>query len=112
MADLVAALPEAPADLVAGLRLRTLDGNFLAGTEHRLAAARQRRRRAARHELVVRDDRTGLLTDLVPREDAYTNERAPSRGSWLVRPGDLWLADRNFCTDDQLAGIATGGPSS
>src|SRR5438034_7907238 len=32
----LAELVPAPEDAVAGLRLRTLDGNFLAGTEHRL----------------------------------------------------------------------------
>src|SRR5437016_4259134 len=33
-------LRPAPADAIAGLRLRTLDGNFLAGTEHRLDGLR------------------------------------------------------------------------
>src|SRR5262249_14323959 len=50
--------------------------------------------------------RTGLLTDLVPCEDAYTNERTLSESVLpLVAPADLWLADRNFCTDDYLGGI-------
>src|SRR5205085_3664223 len=34
------ALAPAPPDPIAGLRLRTLDGNFLAGTEHRLDCLR------------------------------------------------------------------------
>ena len=33
------------------------------------------RRSTARHAPVLRDGRTGLLTDIVPCEDAYTNER-------------------------------------
>lgn len=44
---------------------------------------------------------------VIPREDAYTDERS----LWeqvlpLVEAGDLWLADRNFCTLDYLGGIA------
>jgi hypothetical protein len=57
--------------------------------------------------LVVRDGRTGLLTDLIPCEDGYTDERSLAPAVLpLVQPGDLWLADRNFCTEDYLAGIA------
>lgn len=103
----IAALPSRRPDAITGLRLRTLDGNFLAGTEHRLdclsgcgAAA------LPGMSLVVRDGRTGVLTDLVSCEDAYTNERSLSgRVLDLVRPDDLWLADRNFCTEDYMGGI-------
>jgi IS4 transposase len=97
-----------PADPVAGLRLRTLDGNFLAGTEHRLDCLRASGAAALPGmSLVVRDGRTGLLTDLIPCEDAYTNERSlfPEVLA-LVQADDLWLADRNFCTEDYLGGIA------
>jgi len=57
--------------------------------------------------LVVREGATGLLSEVVPCEDAYTNERslAPQVLD-LVRADDLWLADRNFCTADYLDGIA------
>jgi IS4 transposase len=90
------------------LRLRTLDGNFLAGTEHRLDCLRASGAAALPGmSLVVRDGRTGLLTDLIPCEDAYTNERSlfPEVLA-LVQADDLWLADRNFCTEDYLGGIA------
>ncbi len=54
-----------------------------------------------------RDGRTGLLTDIVPCEDAYTSERTLYADILpLVQAQDLWLADRNFCTDDYLSGIA------
>ncbi len=97
-----------PRDAIAGLRLRSLDGNFLAGTEHRLGCLRGSGAAALPGmSLVVRDGRTGLLTDLVPCQDAYTNERALSAQVLpLVGPNDLWLADRNFCTEDYLAGIS------
>jgi Transposase DDE domain len=107
MAEILTALPDAPAAPVEGLRLRTLDGNFLAGTEHRLACLRGCGAAALPGmSLVVRDGRTGLLTDVVPCEDAYTSERTLHTAVLpLVAPGDLWLADRNFCTDDYLGGI-------
>jgi Transposase DDE domain len=107
--EVIAALPAAPNDRpVAGLRLRTLDGNFLAGTDHRLDCLRGSGAAALPGmSLVVREGRTGLLSDIIPCEDAYTNERAlHPRVLALVEPDDLWLADRNFCTDDYLGGIA------
>lgn len=110
MAKIIASLPNAPAnESVVGLRLRTLDGNSLAGTDHRLTCLRGSGAAALPGlSLVVRDGRTGLLTDVVPCEDAYTNERAlyPAILA-LVRADDLWLADRNFCTADYLEGIAS-----
>jgi IS4 transposase len=95
-------------DPIAGLRLRTLDGNFLAGTEHRLGDLRGCGAAALPGmSLVVRDGRSGLLTEVLPCEDAYTNERSLADGVLpLVAADDLWLADRNFCTADYLGGIA------
>jgi Transposase DDE domain len=106
--DVLAALRPPPPEPIAGLRLRTLDGNFLAGTEHRLDGLRGSGAAALPGmSLVVRDGRSGLLTDVIPCEDAYTNERSlfPDVLA-LVGRDDLWLADRNFCTEDYLGGIA------
>jgi Transposase DDE domain len=105
--EVIEALPRWKAPKLAGLRLRTLDGNFLAGTDHRLDCLRNDGAAALPGmSLVVRDGPTGLLTDLIPCEDAYTSERSlfPEMLA-LVRPDDLWLADRNFCTLDYLGGI-------
>jgi len=106
--EIITALPGWCAPKLAGLRLRTLDGNFLAGTDHRLDCLRNYGAAALPGmSLVVRDGPTGLLTDLIPCEDAYTSERSlfPDVLA-LVNPDDLWLADRNFCTIDYLGGIA------
>lgn len=105
----LAQLRPTPADAIAGLHLRTLDGNFLAGTEHRLDGLRGCGAAALPGmSLVVRDGRTGLLTDVIPCEDAYTSERSLfAEVAPLVQPQDLWLMDRNFCTDDYLGGIAS-----
>lgn len=96
-------------DPVAGLRLKQLDGNYLAGTDRRLAELRGHGAAALPGlALVVRDDRTGLLTDLIACEDAYAQERSlVGRVVDRVGPGELWVADRNFAVDALFAGIAT-----
>jgi IS4 transposase len=108
MEQILASLADGPnVEPVKGLRLRTLDGNFLAGTDHRITCLRGCGAAALPGmSLVVREGRTGLLTDIVPVEDAYTNERTLYADILpLVQRHDLWLADRNFCTDDYLSGI-------
>ena len=108
MEQILASLPDDPfAEPVKGLRLRTLDGTSLAGTDHRITCLRGSGAAALPGmSLVVRDGRTGLLTDIVPVEDAYTNERTLYADILrLVQPNDLWLGDRNFCTDGYLSGI-------
>ncbi len=108
-AGVLACWPQAARpDPVPGLRLRILDGNYLAGTQHRLAALRGDGAAALPGMTVVlRDDRTGLLCRLVCREDAYTNERA-LLGDLLawIEPGDLIVADRNFCWSEFLGRLA------
>jgi len=107
MRAIVDALPFKQEEPIPGLRLRTLDGNFLAGTDHRLECLRDSGAAALPGmSLVVREGRTGFLADLIPCEDAYTNERSlyPELLS-LVQANDLWMADRNFCTLDYLAGM-------
>jgi hypothetical protein len=94
---------------VPGLRLKTVDGNFLAGTEHRLKELRGCGAAALPGmSVVLRDDRTGLLQQALLREDAYTNERALSEQvlAWLSRD-DLLLADRNYCTVDLIAALVS-----
>jgi hypothetical protein len=107
MRQIIDALSAVPTEPIAGLRLRTLDGNFLAGTDHRLQCLRGSGAAALPGmSLVVREGCTGLLTDVIPCEDAYTNERSlHPEVLALVRENDLWLMDRNFCTLDYLAGI-------
>jgi hypothetical protein len=98
-------------DPIPGLRLKTADGNFLAGTDHRLEGLRGNGAAALPGmSVVLRDDRTGLLCEALLREDAYTNERALSEQilAWLGKD-DLLLADRNYCTLALLAGAALRG---
>jgi hypothetical protein len=97
---------------VPGYRAKILDGNHLAGTEHRPKVTRTARAAVLPGQsLVVLDPATMLVLDVVPCEDAHAQE-------WSlidqvlpgVEPGDLWIADRNFCTTRLVFGtIARGG---
>lgn len=95
------------ADPVPGLRLKILDGNYLAGTQKRLAVLRSDGAAALPGmSVALRDDRTGLLTEVALRQDAYTNERAliDDLLAW-AEPDDLFVGDRNFCWADFLFGL-------
>jgi IS4 transposase len=96
-----------PPQAVPGLQLKQLDGNYLAGSQHRLQELRGHGAAALPGMAVVlRDDSTGLLTNLIACQDAYTQERAlVARVLAWVGPQQLWVADRNFAVDALLAGI-------
>lgn len=98
---------------VPGYRAKILDGNHLAGTEHRVPATRSTRAAALPGQaLVVLDPATMLVIDVVPCEDAHAQERSlVDQVLPGVEPGDLWIADRNFCTTRLLFGILAGGGS-
>jgi IS4 transposase len=82
---------------VPGYAARILDGNVLAGTEHRAAPLRGTRAAALPGKLLaVYEPASELVLDVVFSEDAYTQERA-LLDRVRVEPGQLWIADRNFC---------------
>jgi len=90
-----------------GYRIRIVDGNHLAGTEHRLKELRTTGAGALPgHALVVLDPQAMLVTDVVPCEDGHAQERSLlDHILALVRPGDLWIEDRNSCTTGFVFGI-------
>lgn len=98
-------------ELLPGYRVRVLDGNHLSGTEHRLAALRTLRAGALPGQtLVVLDPSLGLVVDVVPCEDGHAQERSLLDDVLtMVKPSDLWIADRNFCTTKFFFGIADHG---
>jgi IS4 transposase len=113
LAPLVAQLDAALPQPVPGYRGKILDGNHLAGTEHRVPATRTTRAAALPGQsLVVLDPATMLVVDVVPCEDAHAQERSlidqvlPG-----IEPGDLWIADRNFCTTRLVYGARARGGS-
>jgi hypothetical protein len=90
-----------------GYRMRILDGNHLAATQHRLKGLRPLRAGPLPGQaLVVYDPQWLLITDVVPCEDGHAQERALLGEILpLVQPKDVWVGDRNFCTTDFLFGI-------
>jgi hypothetical protein len=90
-----------------GYQMRVLDGSHLPGTEHRLKPLRTERAGALPGQsLVVFDPERALAIDTIPCEDGHAQERSMTpRILALVRPGDLWVADRNFCTTSLLFGV-------
>ncbi len=94
--------------LVPGYRVKILDGNGLGATEHRLSVLRNTRAGPLPGKsLVVLDPALGLAIDIFPCEDGYTQERALFPEVLLtVESGDLFIADRNFCTQEFLFGVA------
>ena len=86
--------------ILPGWQLRIVDGNHLPSTQKRLGPLRAERG-AARpgFSVVVYDPDLDLVVDLQPCEDAYASERV-SVLPLLARAGagQLWMADRLYCT--------------
>ena len=109
-AEVLQYLTPAP-DLLKGYEVRIVDGNHLTGTQHRLKELRTTRSAALPGQsLVVFDPRRRLMVEMVPCEDAHAQERALV-GALLerVKEGELWMADRNFCTTLMLKGLVHHG---
>jgi IS4 transposase len=102
------AMNGARAPSLPGYRVRILDGNHLAGTEHRIKELRTIGAGALPGQaLVVLDPRLMLATDVVLCEDGHAQERSLlDQVLELVVARDLWIDDRNFCTTNFLFGIA------
>jgi hypothetical protein len=96
-----------------GYSIKILDGNHLAGTEHRLKELRAVGAGALPgHALVVLDPQAMLVTDVFPCEDGHAQERSLlDQVLETIRSGEVWIADRNFCTTGFLFGLARRGGS-
>jgi hypothetical protein len=98
------ALPEP----VPGYAMHVLDGNALAATEHRLGETRDDSAAPLPGKsLCVFRPAYQLVTAIVACEDGHAQERSlvdPILA--LVEEGSLWVADRNFCFQRFLLGIA------
>src|SRR4051812_30672314 len=96
-------------DLVPGYHTKILDGNHLAATEHRIKPTRASHAAPLPGQaLVVLDPATMMVVDVAPCEDAHAQERSlVDQVLPGVEPGDLWIADRNFCTTRFLFGVRT-----
>lgn len=94
-----------------GFRLRIVDGNHLPASEKRLKELRALRAAALPGQsLVVYDPDLDMAVDVLPWEDAHSQERMIMNeliGS--AGPGELWIADRNFSTRPILYGLIAQG---
>jgi IS4 transposase len=106
-AGLIAELGGACQPLLPGYRVKILDGNHLAATQKRLKVTRGHSAGTLPGQsLAVLDPALMLVTDIILCEDGHTQERALiDQVLPLVREGDVWIEDRNFCTVDFLTGI-------
>jgi Transposase DDE domain len=93
--------------LLEGYRVKVLDGNHLRRTQRRIGELRTLNAAPLPgHALVILQPEVRLVTDVFPCEDGHASERSilPEVLTTVER-GDLWIADRNFCTADFLLGI-------
>lgn len=94
-----------------GYHIKIVDGNHFSATQHRLKELRTTWAAPLPGKaLVVLDQQSGLVEHVVPEEDGQAQERS-RLGDVLERvsPGELWIADRNFCTIGFLCSIAECG---
>jgi IS4 transposase len=91
-----------------GYKVRILDGNHWAATEHRLKELRTYGGGALPGQaLVVYDPDVDLVLNVIPCENGHTQERALlSQLEESVAAGEVWVMDRNFCVLHWLHQIA------
>lgn len=94
-----------------GFRIKIVDGNHLAGTDHRLAELRTTWAAALPGKaLVVLDQSTMTASEVFLTEDGHAQERTLLDAVVArVAEQDLWIGDRNFCTLGFMFGIAGRG---
>ena len=111
MKEIIENLGGARPSLLLGFKVKILDGNCIEATEHRIGELRSTAAGALPGKsLVVLDPSLRMPTDVFPCEDGHAQERS-LLGEVLetVKPLDVWVADRNFCTRDFLLGIQQRG---
>ena len=111
MAEVVKQLTPRRKPLLSGYRVKIIDGNHLAATEHRIKELRTiGSGPLPGHALVILEPDRMLATDVFPCEDGHAQERSLlPQVLKTVKAKDLWIADRNFCTTGFLFGIVERG---
>lgn len=100
LSAVLAPMNQGKSSIVRGYRLRIVDGNHLPASDKRLKPLRGFRGAALPgHSLVVYDPDLGMVVEVAPCEDGHAQERSVMGAlQERARPGELWLADRNFST--------------
>lgn len=98
--------PELP-----GYRLKIVDGNHLAATQHRLKVLRKTRAAPLPGQaLVILDPELSLATQVIPCEDGHAQERSMTEPLLeCIQAEEVVIADRNLCTAPILFGIDNKG---
>lgn len=109
--DVIEALGGTMEPPVPGYRTMILDGNAIGATDHRIDELRDIGSAALPGKsLVFLDAQKGIASEMIACEDGWAQERSMSDEIIKrVRPGDLEIADRNFCTIKLLCGIVERG---
>jgi IS4 transposase len=87
-----------------GYHTKILDGNCIEATHHRIKELRATAAGALPGKsLVVLDADRRVICDVFPCEDGHAQERA-LLGEVIptIKPKELWIDDRNFCTFEML----------
>ncbi len=111
MTQVIVELGVSERPLIPGYNIRILDGNQLAATEHRIKELRTiASGPLPGKSLVVWNADLGMISDVYCCEDSYTQERHIMREVFAnIQAGELWIADRNFCTSAILRQIGQRG---
>lgn len=114
MAEIIESLGAKRTPLLPGFRLKMLDGNCLAATDHRLKVLRDKAAGALPGKsLVVYDPALEMAVDVFPCEDGHAQERSLlPQVLGAVDRNDVWVMDRNFCVRSFLLGIEDRGAYS
>jgi IS4 transposase len=108
-ASVISALRAKNPPFLKGYRTRILDGNHLSATQHRIEELRTTWAAPLPGKvLVVLEQELMVASEVFLCEDGHAQERSLlDEVLSSVGRGELWLADRNFCTMDFMIGIAT-----
>lgn len=108
LAEVRQALAPPCAGPLPGYEVRIVDGNHLAGTEHRLLELRGLGAAALPgHTLPILNPHTELIEDVLVCEDGHANQRTMfDRLLEKVSRKQCWIADSHFCTKKMLFGIS------
>lgn len=106
-AGVLKALQIRPSSWLAKFNPKVLDGNHLSATQHRIRELRTTwDAPLPGRALVVWEQRHRLICDVFLTEDGHASERSLLEEVLAtVKPRDLWIADRNFCTIAFMYGI-------
>jgi hypothetical protein len=110
-APLIAQMEGERAPWLEGYRVKMVDGNCLAASEHRLKDLREATGRAwPGTSLGVYAPASGLVTAVFPCADGHAQARSLLGAVLATVAADaLWIAERHFCTRTFLGAMATRG---